>query len=192
MARTNRSLYWVVCLLLVVGCGPTLRQPRPAGTTRVDSRARQGERAAPGTEAIDPFALDSLDRAETVRAKPYQVGMASYYGRQFHGRRTANGERFNMYKFTAAHRALPLGTFLRVTNLKNGHCVRVKVNDRGPYVKGRVLDVSYQAARNLGMVRDGTTKVKIDILMDADRSTPTRSELEDETFGNCVGHSPPS
>jgi rare lipoprotein A len=118
--------------------------------------------------------------------------MASYYGRQFHGRTTANGERFNMYQLTAAHPALPLGTFLRVTNLRNGRCVRVKVNDRGPYAKGRVLDVSYQAARDLGMVRDGTTKVKIDILMDAGRNAPTRSELEDESAGECVGPSPSS
>jgi rare lipoprotein A len=190
MARTNRSLYWPVCLLLVVGCGPMLRQPHP-GNTNTGARTHEGERAAPAT-GTDPFALDSLDRAETVRSKPYQVGVASYYGRQFHGRTTANGERFNMYKLTAAHRALPLGTLLRVTNLRNGRCVRVKVNDRGPYVKGRVLDVSYQAARDLGMVRDGTTKVKIDILMDAGRNAPIRSELEDESVGGCVGHSPSS
>lgn len=92
---------------------------------------------------------------------PPQTGEASYYGKQFHGRKTANGERFNMYAMTAAHRYLPLGTIIRVENLSNNKTLTVKINDRGPYIKGRILDLSYGAAKELGFVARGTTDVRI-------------------------------
>lgn len=88
------------------------------------------------------------------------TGVASWYGKGFHGRRTANGEIYNMYRYTAAHKKLPLGTILRVKNLANGKSVYVRVNDRGPYIKGRDLDLSLKAAQALDFVRSGHTKVK--------------------------------
>ena len=96
--------------------------------------------------------------------KAYQVGTASYYGKKFHGRKTANGEVFNMYKLTAAHRVLPLGTIAKVTNLANGRWVVVKVNDRGPFIEGRILDLSFGAALEIEMVQQGTAKVMIEIV----------------------------
>lgn len=93
-----------------------------------------------------------------------QVGMASWYGKPFHGRRTASGERYNMYQFTAAHRTLPLGTFIKVTNLENGRWIIARVTDRGPYVGRRVLDVSYGAAEMLDMRAEGVVKVRLDVL----------------------------
>ncbi len=96
--------------------------------------------------------------------KAYQVGVASYYGKQFHGRKTANGEIFNMYKLTAAHRVLPLGTVVKVTNLANGRWVVVKVNDRGPFIEGRILDLSFAAALEIEMVQPGTAKIMIEIV----------------------------
>lgn len=99
----------------------------------------------------------------------YKSGVtASYYADKFHGRKTSSGEIFNMYDYTAAHKTLPFGTLLRVTNLANGNYVTVKVNDRGPFVKGRELDVSKAAAVKLGMVKTGTAKVKIEILEKGD------------------------
>jgi rare lipoprotein A len=92
------------------------------------------------------------------------VGWASYYGPGFHGRRTASGEIFDMHELVAAHRTLPLGTVARVTNLANGRSVVVRISDRGPYIKGRILDVSTGAAKALAFVRDGITRVRIDIL----------------------------
>jgi rare lipoprotein A len=90
-----------------------------------------------------------------------QVGMASWYGPKFHGRRTANGEVFNMYQLTAAHRTLPLGSWVHVTNLENGRSIEVRVNDRGPFVRGRIIDLSYAAARAVGMVRQGVVRVQV-------------------------------
>lgn len=92
------------------------------------------------------------------------VGMASYYGRELHGRRKANGEIFDMNKLTAAHRTWPFGTMVRVTNLANGKSVVVRISDRGPYARGRIIDVSLAAAKELDFVRRGVTKVRIDKL----------------------------
>jgi peptidoglycan lytic transglycosylase len=93
-----------------------------------------------------------------------ETGVASWYGKQFHGRPTANGEIYNMYGLTAAHRLMPLGTVVRVTDRENGRSVTVKVNDRGPFVHGRILDLSYGAAKHLGMVEDGTAPVAIEVI----------------------------
>ena len=91
-------------------------------------------------------------------------GKASWYGPGFHGRRTANGERYNQNALTAAHRHLRFGTRVKVTNLNNGRSVVVRINDRGPYAKGRVIDVSAAAARSLGMIKRGVVPVRVTIL----------------------------
>jgi rare lipoprotein A len=92
------------------------------------------------------------------------VGIASYYARAHDGRRTASGEIFDMQAMTAAHRTLPFGTVVRVVNLENGRDVVVRINDRGPFRKGRIIDVSYAAARVLGLLGHGTARVRVDIL----------------------------
>ena len=89
---------------------------------------------------------------------------ASYYADKFHGRKTASGEIFNMYDFTCAHKTLPFGTILRVTNLSNNKSVNVRVNDRGPFAKGREIDVSKAAAQKLDMIKTGTANVRIEII----------------------------
>jgi rare lipoprotein A (peptidoglycan hydrolase) len=90
-----------------------------------------------------------------------QTGIASYYGPGLHGRKTASGERFNQNAMTAAHRSAPFGSTLKVTNISNGRSVFVRVNDRGPFVRGRVVDVSTIAARQLGMTGRGLAKVRV-------------------------------
>ena len=92
-----------------------------------------------------------------------ETGTASWYGSWHQGRLTASGERFNARAFTAAHRSLPFGTILRVTNLANGETVKVRVNDRGPYIRGRTLDLSAAAARALGITKDGIARVRIEV-----------------------------
>ncbi|OWQ97737.1 septal ring lytic transglycosylase RlpA family protein [Sphingopyxis witflariensis] len=91
-------------------------------------------------------------------------GMASYYGNELAGNRTASGERFNPGELTAAHRTLPFGSLVRVTNTSNGDSVVVRINDRGPFSHGRVIDVSHAAAREIGMHRSGTARVKLALL----------------------------
>ena len=93
-----------------------------------------------------------------------QKGIASWYGEDFHGKLTSNQEIYNMYAMTAAHKTLPFGTYVRVTNLTNGKSVVVRINDRGPFVKGRIIDLSYAAAEKLGMSETGVAPVEIKVL----------------------------
>jgi rare lipoprotein A len=97
-------------------------------------------------------------------AKPYQIGTASWYGRDFEGKPTASGEPYNMYDLTAAHPTLPLGTYVKVTNLRNRRVVVVRINDRGPVVEGRIIDVSYSAAKVLKFHTSGVQRVRLDIV----------------------------
>ena len=102
----------------------------------------------------------SRKQIENIKNHPrVQIGIASYYGKKFHKKLTANGETFNMYKVSAAHKTYPLGTKVKVTNLENGKSIKLFINDRGPFAKGRILDLSYKAARKLDFVNQGTTKV---------------------------------
>ena len=98
------------------------------------------------------------------RTHPYQVGTASWYGSYFDGKETASGEPFDMYDLTAAHPTLPLGTHVKVTNLRNGKTVIVRVNDRGPVVEGRIIDLSYEAARVLNLDHQGIQTVRLDLV----------------------------
>jgi rare lipoprotein A len=93
-----------------------------------------------------------------------QTGVASWYGQAHNGKKTASGEAFNMHALTAAHRSLPLGTRVRVINIANGRAVDVRINDRGPTIPGRIIDLSYAAARQLGAVSDGVFRVRIAVL----------------------------
>ena len=111
----------------------------------------------------EPSVIDKLnDVASNTVRRFSQTGVASWYGRQFHGRKTASGETYDMNAMTAAHRSLPLNCYIRVTNKNNGKSVVVKVNDRGPFHGNRVLDLSYGAAKSLGITNSGTASVSIE------------------------------
>jgi rare lipoprotein A len=118
--------------------------------------------AAPEARIVPP-------RPAPPSPPPVLRGYASWYGEPHHGRRTASGEIFDMHELTAAHPSLPMGTRLLVTNLRTGRSVEVRVNDRGPVVDGRILDLSYAAARRLGAVDDGVVPVSIRVLDRPDR-----------------------
>lgn len=100
----------------------------------------------------------------TEEGKLIEVGQASWYGRKFHGKPTASGETYSMYEMTAAHPTLPFNTQIKVTNLENGKVAYLRVNDRGPYSKGRILDVSQAAARELGFELKGIAQIKLETL----------------------------
>jgi rare lipoprotein A len=100
----------------------------------------------------------------SIAPRGVETGQASWYGKAHQGHLTASGERFDMHALTAAHRTLPFGTIVRVTHLKTGRSVDVRINDRGPYHSGRIIDLSYEAARKLGIVGRGTARVKVTVI----------------------------
>ena len=106
----------------------------------------------------------SLHSVAVSGTVPSQKGVASYYADKFQGRKTASGKRFRQEALTGAHRTLPLGTKVRVTNLKNGKSVEVEINDRGPFIKGRIMDLSKRAARKIGMIRSGIAQVRVEVV----------------------------
>jgi rare lipoprotein A len=114
--------------------------------------------------ACVPFPLYKDNDLPVAYLHDTQYGYASFYGQEFQGKQTANGERFDMYKLTAANRTLPFGTKVRVTNLQNGQQVVVIINDRGPFKKERMIDLSFAAAREIGLVGAGTAKVKMEVI----------------------------
>lgn len=103
-------------------------------------------------------------RPQVTKTKPYQVGTASWYGETFQGKPTASGEPYEMYDMTAAHLKLPMGSYVKVTNLRNGKSVVVRVNDRGPVVPGRIIDLSYGAAQALQFKHRGLQRVRLDLV----------------------------
>lgn len=145
---------------LLAGCG-TLKPPEaPAPATPAAparelppsvSRIEPPARDIPGIEALPPGVPE---------AAPVQTGIASWYGRRFHGRRTANGERYDMHALTAAHRTLPMPSFAWVRNPANGREVIVRINDRGPFTRGRILDLSWAAAQVLGIHGVATVELR--------------------------------
>lgn len=110
------------------------------------------------------FLLGFLSTSIGLIAQQAEYGMASYYGDEFHGSETASGERYNKEELTAAHKTLPMGTRVRVTRMDTKKYVDVRINDRGPYLKGRIIDLSGRAADALNMRKDGTTQVKLDVI----------------------------
>ncbi len=107
-----------------------------------------------------------------------QTGTASWYGKPFHGRKTSNGETYNMYSRTAAHKTLPMNTHLLVENLDNGKELVVRVNDRGPFIRGRIIDLSYTGAKELGVIKKGTARVRISALGEAIRVEEKGEQVE--------------
>jgi len=113
----------------------------------------------------------SVVRQQVTKTKPYQIGTASWYGENFVGKPTASGEPYDMYDMTAAHLKLPMGSYVKVTNLRNGRSVVVRVNDRGPIVPGRIIDLSYGAAQALQFRHKGLQRVRLDLVpMTGDKS----------------------
>lgn len=152
-----RRLVWLSVVFVLTGCSTVSRAPEIAAP----APARIATPAAPATPPGVPPA-----------APPAQAGKASWYGDAHHGKKTASGEPYDMNALTAAHRTLPLGTKVRVRNVDNGRTVVVRVNDRGPYVDGRVIDLSRAAARHLGDLDTGIFNVRVEVLEDAAAADP--------------------
>ncbi len=124
---------------------------------------------------------------QPANAHVLERGVASWYGQPFHGRRTASGERYDMHELTAAHKTLPFGTVVEVHNLDNGRSVRVRINDRGPFVRGRIIDLSRAAARELDMVGPGTARVELLLVREAGHRQAAAPAPEDSTSPQTGG-----
>jgi rare lipoprotein A len=149
----KRFLLLVCCLLVVSACGPkkpNREPPESGGKTKATQK---------------PYTVMG-QRYEPIQSAAgfVQNGVASWYGPNFHGKKTSNGETYNMHAMTAAHKTLPLGVYVRVHNKENGRDAIVRVNDRGPFVKNRIIDLSYAAAKKLGVDTKGTAPVRIEAL----------------------------
>ncbi len=130
------------------------------------------------TKKITLLLLIIFTFSTTIFSQEKKIVKASYYAHFFHGRTTANGEKFNMYAMTCAHKKLPFNTILKVRNLKNNKVIYVRVNDRGPYIKGRSIDLSYQAARELDMIKNGVAMVEYKIVKEVPRLQKERLKKE--------------
>ena len=169
--RAYRSL----CFLAALALPASAAQPKEhAHTAAVQAPAADFDASFAGFAALPP-APEAAGRAVDLAtiepavelppaATPIDGGVASYYGRRFHGRRTASGERFDMNAMTAAHRTLPFGSMVEVTNPRTGKTVTVRINDRGPFHGGRVIDVSRAAATELGLIQRGQDTVELALL----------------------------
>lgn|ERR671922_332385 len=192
-AFTSR-LSWLMLMAALVltsqGCGTVSQRPNRAVWTSGATSPSESQTSAPSTDkpqmhtlpreippaAIVPSFPQAGDAAPIAKipvpSHPTMIetGLASWYGSRHHGKRTASGEVFNQNKFTAAHRTLPWGSRVKVTNLTNGKSVEVRINDRGPFAKDRIIDVSRAAARSLSMLEQGITTVRIEWLTDSAKS----------------------
>jgi rare lipoprotein A len=177
MKRYLSKLFSLIPILVVFGCATTIAGP-----------------GAPGTTVPSPKAAKVVETFE---------GTASWYGPQFHGKKTASGEIFDMTDLTAAHKELPMGTTCIVTNLANNKSVTVRINDRGPFVKDRIIDLSYAAAKVVGMIDTGTAPVKVEVLAGGEGIAPepasapigVETPIETETIASApvtTGTAPPA
>jgi rare lipoprotein A len=172
MHFSNAKPYFFVALLVaadLLGLGAAILFPAE-GAVPTASFMRTAESFSAARRHVE---LASLSPQEQEQAPPRDrmVGVASWYGDHWQGRKTASGKRFDVHKLTAAHRSLPLNTHVRVTNTENGKSVIVLINDRGPYVDGRIIDLSTAAARRLGMIKKGVVPVEIEIVDGAQTQT---------------------
>jgi rare lipoprotein A len=151
---------WISALVVLVGCAGPGRAPKPP----------------PGYPP--PYQINGKWYQPRKSARDFrQRGIASWYGREFHGQKTSSGQIYDMHAMTGAHKTLPLGTYVSVHNLRNGKRVVVRINDRGPFVRGRIIDLSYGAAKQIGLVGPGTAPVEV-VALGVPRETTTHGEIQ--------------
>lgn len=184
----------IVALLLLVGACSTPPTSQPSGKGGYYLDDGPGESVPPDLASIP----DAAPRAEPLSRfanRPYEAlgnryvpltavqpfherGLASWYGKRYHGKKTTSGETYDMYAMTAAHPTLPIPSYARVTSVANGRSVVVRINDRGPFLRGRVIDLSYAAANRLGIIANGSGEVEVDAIVPGQATEPKRAELD--------------
>ena len=158
--RPIRIVATLAALLALAGCGGGETAPTTGATAGSAAQAASPPKNVP-YKLGKPYVVKGVRYVPRDDRSYDRTGMASWYGKAFHGRTTASGRKFNMYEMTAAHTTLPTGTEVNVTNLANGRSAIVVITDRGPFVKGRIIDLSWAAADYLGFVNTGTARVRV-------------------------------
>ena len=173
----------MAALFALSGCGlHKALMPDEIASSGAPAQSTRGKVPAKRYKKSRPYTVMGKTYYPTDSASGYnEIGIASWYGRDFHGRPTATGETYDMYKLTAAHKTLPLGAVVKVTNLKNGKSVVVDVNDRGPFVDGRIIDLSYSAAKAIDMDRDGISRVRVSTIRDVPTAPASRTMTASRT-----------
>ena len=168
----RRIAHGLAIAFLIVGLGaaqgPNISEAKPAPGSSVQSKNEV--------------------RKQVGKTKPYQIGTASWYGANFESKETASDEKYNMYDMTAASLSLPIGTYVKVTNLRNGKAIVVRINDRGPVVPGRIIDLSYGAAQALQMRAHGLQRVRLDLIQ---ATSVAKSRLPNPDYQTVAYNHPP-
>ena len=189
--RVGRALLSVVLLSLLVGCGVSIQTAPPEKKSQEKrNREKREKTTAKGKLPATQRTYKVMNKWYTPlhTSEGYLVkGIASWYGKKFHGRKTSNGEIYNMHAMTAAHKTLPLGTYVKVTRIDNGESATVRINDRGPFVRGRIIDLSYQAAKKIDLVARGTTPVIVEALGEKRGNTYVAKDYRIGSFTVQVG-----
>ncbi|WP_262691668.1 septal ring lytic transglycosylase RlpA family protein [Kordiimonas aestuarii] len=177
----------LLILLLTAACSSGSREVGPRGRMPHDGELPVGDQGV-ARKVGNPYKVAGV--WYHPKEDPYydEVGYASWYGPDFHGKRTANGEQYNMNSLTAAHKTLPLPTFVKVTNLENGRSIVLRVNDRGPFVKSRIIDVSRRGAQLLGFDKQGVTKVRVQALDENGKIVKPKGNNQTYAGGTSAGN----
>ncbi|WP_459914669.1 septal ring lytic transglycosylase RlpA family protein [Desulfocicer niacini] len=164
-SRSTYILIFIFSLTGIWGCGgsPSVPGPGKPGGSVITGPSGESPGQKPGQSGtFKSYKINGTTYHPLAHARGFvQKGLASWYGKKFHGRKTANGETYNMYAMTAAHKTLPINTWVQVTNMNNGKKIVVRINDRGPFVRGRIIDLSHTGAKKLGVLGPGTAPVRI-------------------------------
>lgn len=182
----NRNIIpLIIFSIIIAGCGGTPKSSSAGAIPKEEPVSKYG----------NPATYKVLGETYKVKgsSKGYsEVGIASWYGKDFHGKRTSSGTSYNMHSYSAAHKTLPIPTYVKVTNLENGKTINVRVDDRGPFSKGRIIDLSYRAAKDLGVIGKGTAKVKVEALapyqnLSAEKASYGHNYTPQPTFSDSRG-----
>lgn len=166
----SKKLFLILFLTVLTGCSAHKQASTNVPSAPPLESTAEHKSSTKAPQSAQPRTSEAPEESETIAvpagAKPVytETGMASWYGPPYHNRRSSNGEIYNMHAFTAAHRTLPLGSICRVTNITTSHSTLVRITDRGPFIKGRIVDLSMAAAKQIDVWKAGLAKVKLEVL----------------------------
>ena len=183
--EVRRFLLIVVGILALTSCAETKLVMHGAKRIMGPSEPDAGAKTSPEYKIGKPYQISGVWYYPQEEFEYDETGIASWYGTKFHGRKTANGETYDMNALTAAHRTLPMPNFVRVTNLENGRSLILRVNDRGPFARGRIIDISRRGSQLLGFQKQGTARVRVQVM--ADRTRALKARIRNQTDLAKVG-----